>query len=366
MRVIQAIDVRWYNACAYFALSQALALKRLGHEVLLMADPGSPPAKKAREMGLALDDSLYFSSMNIARSLRIFRRIIREFRPDIIIAHRGESHLLGALAGRANRVPLVRFRGDIRLPKSDPFSKFLNQKLTGGIMVSTAKLKEKYISIYNLNGIPIDVIYPGLDLSPFSAEVDRAAVRAKYGIEPGELIVGIVGRLSPVKGHRFLLEAVSRVLPQYPNLVLLIAGEEAQISNGEILESASELGIQRIVLLGRVDNVEQLISAFNIGVVSSVGSEMICRVLLEYYAAGIAAVGTRVNQIEEIMNLSGAGMLVEPGDPDSLARAVLAFAADRESRMAHGLKGREWIEKNASYNSLGRNTELFLERVLNG
>lgn len=366
MRVIQAIDVRWYNACAYFALSQALALKRLGHEVLLMADPGSPPAKKAREMGLHIDDSLYFSSLNIARSLRKFGGIISKFKPDVIIAHRGESHLLGALAGRANKVPLVRFRGDVRLPKSDPFSKILNERLTSGIIVSTAKLKEKYISKYNLNGIPIEVVYPGLDLSPFSHGVDKAAVRANYGIEPGELVVGIVGRLSPVKGHRFLLEAISRVLPQYPNMVLMIAGEEAQISHREILESASELGIRRIVVLGRVENVEHLISAFDIGVVSSVGSEMICRVLLEYYAAGIAAVGTRVNQIEEIMNLSRAGMLVEPGDPDSLARAVLALAVDRETRMAHGLKGREWIEKNASFDSLGRNTELFLERVLNG
>jgi glycosyltransferase involved in cell wall biosynthesis len=334
MRIIQAIDVRWFNACAYFALSQALALKRLGHEVLLMADPGSPPAKKAREMGLAPDDSLNFSSMNIARSLRKFSAIIREFRPDIIIAHRGESHLLGALAGRANKVPLVRFRGDVRLPKSDPFSKILNEKLTGGIMVSTVKLKEKYISKYNLNGVPIDVIYPGLDLSPFSVGVDKAAVRAKYGIEPGELVVGIVGRLSPVKGHRFLLDAVSRVLPQYPSIVLLIAGEEAQISNREILESASDLGIRRIVLLGRVENIENLISAFDIGVVSSVGSEMICRVLLEYYAAGIAAVGTRVNQIEEIMNLSKAGMLVEPGDPWPAPSWRLPQTGNREWLMA--------------------------------
>ena len=162
MRVIQAIDVRWYNACAYFALSQALALKRLGHEVLIMADPGSPPAKKAREMGLALDNSLNFSSMNIPRSLGKFGGIIRKFKPDVIIAHRGESHLLGALAGWAKKVPLVRFRGDVRLPKSDPFSKILNERLTSGIIVSTTKLKEKYISKYNLNGIPVDVIYPGL------------------------------------------------------------------------------------------------------------------------------------------------------------------------------------------------------------
>jgi glycosyltransferase involved in cell wall biosynthesis len=366
MRIIQAIDVRWYNACAYFALTQALALEKMGHEVLLMADPGSPPAKKARELGLNLDDSVYFSSFNIAGSLIKFNRIIKIFRPDIIIAHRGESHLLGALAGRLNKVPLVRFRGDVRLPGSDPFSKALNEKLTGGIMVSTGKLKEKYLSKYNLNGIPIDVIYPGLDLSRFSTITNKQDAREKYNIDPDHLVVGIVGRLSPVKGHRFLLEAVGKVIPEIPSIKVIIAAEEAQIKKEDILKSACELGIDKISVLGRVENIEQLISVFDIGVISSVGSEMICRVLLEYYAAGVAAVGTRVNQIEEIMNLSGAGILVNPCDPKSMAEAILKFAVDENLRKIHGQKAREWIADNGSLDSLGKNTDKFLERVLNG
>jgi glycosyltransferase involved in cell wall biosynthesis len=366
MRVIQAIDVRWYNACAYFALTQALALQRMGHEVLLMADPGSPPANKALEMGLTLDESVYFSSFNIAGSLLKFKRIINNYRPDIILAHRGESHLLGALAGRINKVPVVRFRGDVRLPGSDPFSKILNEKLTRGIIVSTGKLKEMYISRYNLNGIPVDVIYPGLDLSRFAVNTDEIGLREKFDIDPDHFVIGIVGRLSPVKGHRFLLEAVGKVLPEFPNIKIIIAAEEAQINNREILDLASGIGIDNIVITGRVENIEQLISVFDIGVVSSIGSEMICRVLLEYYAAGIAAVGTRINQIEEIINISGAGILVEPGDPDSLAEAILKLARDESLRKTHGRKAREWIARNGSLDSLGKNTDKFLERVLNG
>ena len=71
MRVIQAIDVRWYNACADFALTQARALEKIGHDVLLMADPGSPPAKKAKELGLNLNEKVNFSSYNFAGSRRI-------------------------------------------------------------------------------------------------------------------------------------------------------------------------------------------------------------------------------------------------------------------------------------------------------
>lgn len=366
MRVIQAIDVRWYNACADFALTQARALEKIGHDVLLMADPGSPPAKKAKELGLNLNEKVNFSSYNFAGSLINLSKIVREFKPDAILAHRGESHLLGALAARINKMSVVRFRGDVRVPRSGIFSKTLNEKLTGGIAVSTEKLKNIYLSNYNLNGIPVEVIYPGIDLSRFSFKTPGSVIKEKLGIKPDEISVGIVGRLSPVKGHRFFLEAISKVLPETPNIKTVIVGEDAQIKKEEILRSAEKLGIEKIIIPGRVPNVEELISAFDIGVISSIGSEMICRVLLEYYAAGIAAVGTSVNQIEEIIGLSGAGLLVPPGDSTSLADAIKKYAMNENLRKTHGERARKWIEMKGSLENLGRVTETFLERVLNG
>jgi len=366
MRIIQAIDVRWFNACADFALTQALALQRAGHDVLLMANPGSPPAKKAKELGLDLSEKINFSSINIAGSLINLNKIVRQFRPDIILAHRGESHLLGALAARMNKIPMVRFRGDVRIPRSDIFSKTLNEKLTRGIAVSTIKLKNTYLSKYNLNGIPVEIIYPGIDLSLFSVKTPGSVLREKFGIAPDDIMVGIVGRLSPVKGHRFFLEAVSKVLPEIPNIKAVIAGENAQIKKEDIIKSARKLDIKNIIVLGRVPNVEELISAFDIGVVSSIGSEMICRVLLEYYAAGIAVVGTSINQIEEIMNMSGAGIMVLPANSDSMADAIGKFASDPGLRKIHGQRARKWMEMRGSIENLGRVTEIFLERVLNG
>jgi glycosyltransferase involved in cell wall biosynthesis len=93
---------------------------------------------------------------------------------------------------------------------------------------------------------------------------------------------------------------------------------------------------------------------------------MICRVLLEYYAAGIAAVGTRINQIEEIMGISGAGLLVPPGDPESMANAIKTLVLDEKMRKIHGERARRWVEMKGSLENLGKVTETFLERVLNG
>lgn len=366
MRIIQAIDVRWYNACADFAVTQALALQRSGHDVLLMADPGSPPANKAREMGLKLNEKVYFSSINIIGSLLRLNKIIKEFKPDLIMAHRGESHLLGALAGRINEVPLVRFRGDVRKPRPDIFSRWLNEKLTAGIAVSTGKLKDIYQGCYNLNGVPVEVIYPGIDPARFSSTISKPELRKKFGIAPDDFVVGIVGRLSPVKGHRFFLEAVSRIISEIPDIRIIIVGEDAQIKKEDIQRSAEKLGIGKITMLGRVPDLEKLVRTFDIGVVSSIGSEMICRVLLEYYAAGIAAVATSINQIEEIISLSGAGLLVPPGDSAAMASAIKILALDAKLRKIHGERARKWMEMRGSIEYLGRATEIFLERVLNG
>jgi glycosyltransferase involved in cell wall biosynthesis len=57
---------------------------------------------------------------------------------------------------------------------------------------------------------------------------------------------------------------------------------------------------------------------------------------------------------------------VEPGDPDSLAEAILKLARDENLRKTHGRKAREWIARNGSLDSLGKNTDKFLKRVLNG
>jgi glycosyltransferase involved in cell wall biosynthesis len=366
MRVMVAIDVRWYNACADFALTQALSLERIGHDVLVLADPGSPPARMALEYGLDLDDRVNFSSVNIIDSIYRLKSINREYRPDVAIAHRGESHLLTALAARKFGIPVVRFRGDVRRPRADIFSKYLNEKMTDAIAVSTELLKRDYMAMYRLNGIPVEVIYPGIDLSRFPVERSRQDLRRKFNIDPDEIAVGIVGRLSPVKGHKYFLEAVSRLVSEIPKLKVIVAGEDAQIKKENILHSAQRLGIENIIVLGRVQKVEELMAAFDIGVVASIGSEMICRVLLEYYASGIAVVGTAVNQAEEIMNISGAGITVPPRDPISMANAIRQFADDNTLRISHGKNARRWIELNGSIEMLGRNTERFLKRTLDG
>ncbi len=366
MKIIQIVDVRWYNACADFAIQQALGLSRLGHEVLLMANPGSPPATKARDAGLDVVEDVDFSSLNIIRSVRRLKGIADDFQADVIFAHRGESHLIGALASRKIRCPVARFRGDVRSPRGDPFSRILNEKMTHGIAVSTKRLKNEYESRFRLNGIPLTVIYPGIDDSGFQIARPRMELRSQFGLDPEKRLVGIVGRLSPVKGHHYFLRAAEMVSKKIPDIQFVIAGEDAQITALELEEYAESLGLPDLRFFGIVENIEDLISSFDIGVIASVGSEMICRVLMEYFAAGIGVVATRVNQLEELVSLSEAGLAVPPGDSRAMGEAILELIEDEGKREAMAATGRAWVKANRTLERLGQDSEAFLKQVLNG
>ena len=364
MRIIQIIDVRWYNAGADFAVIQAKALAGIGHDVLLMANPGSPPALKAREAGLDVFEKIDFAGLNILNSVAKLVRETRRFRPDVIFAHRGESHLVAALASRKTGCPVARFRGDVRPPRRGLFSRILNERLTGGIAVSTARLKDEYEKNYRLNGIPMQIIYPGIDASRFLTGRSKEELKAAFGLDPDALTVGIAGRLSPVKGHEIFIKAAGIVTERFPDAQFVIAGGDAQLSAMGLAEEAVKLGLGNIRFTGLINNIEELISLFDIGVVASIGSEMICRVLMEYFAARVAVVATDINQVSELMSLSGGGMVVPPGDSKSMAEAIIELCRDKRKRDDAAASGKSWVDNKRSLKHLALETEQFLGRVI--
>ncbi len=363
---MQIIDVRWYNACADFAVSQAVGLQRIGHELLLIANPGSPPALKARDFGLNVNDDINFSTSNLFRAVGRLKAAIREFKPDIVFAHRGESHLIGALAVRKTNIPLTRFRGDVRPPRSGIFSRYLNQKLTAGIAVSTAALKNRYEDTFDLDPGEIPVIYPAIDISRFEHFDNKAESKKTFGLHPDKPVVGIVGRFSPVKGHRYFLEAARIIALKRPDVQFVVAGPDAQLTAEDIKKEGHRIGLENLRLFGTLGNIDTMTACFDIGVIASTGSEMICRVLLEYFAAGAAAVGTAVNQIEELLQLSKAGICIPPADSEKMAEAVDGLLADDADRIRLARTGRQWVAENRSLEKLGQETELFLRGVING
>ncbi|HBC46188.1 MAG TPA: hypothetical protein DCZ43_04010 [candidate division Zixibacteria bacterium] len=364
MRIIQIIDLPWYNACAEFAVKQAKALQLLGHDVLLMANPGTLVVGKAREAGLNVSEEVNFKgTLRVFSAARRLKKIAGEFGADVIFTHRGESHFAAALAAKGAKYRIARFRGDVRPPRGNIFSRYLNTRLTDGVAVSTERLKIEYEKKFGTNRIPYRVIYPGLDGSRFKDKKPQEELKRKFGLKSDGPVVGIVGRLSRVKGHRYFIEAAKLVSIKIPQAQYVIAGEDVDGELAKLQVAASVLKVPNIRFIGRVENVEELISTLDIGVISSIGSEMISRVLLEYFAAGLPAVATSVNQISEIMLQSDGGILVPPADPVTMGNAIVELLNDQTKRLRLGGNGERWVAAR-SLEVFGRESEAFLREVL--
>ena len=368
LNILQLINVRWYNACAYYAITLSYALKRRGHKVIVAADPKSPPILEAQKLGLEVYEDLYLSHTSpgmIGYNIKRMADLIKRENVNIINAHRAEGHLVAALYRYIlkKKVPLIRTRGDTRPPRDNIFNRYLNDNLTDRIILTAETLRGSYLQNLRIKPEKVSKISVGIDEKFFYPRPPDQRWKKRLNIDEDDLVVGMVGRLSPVKGHKYFIQAAEFVIKKNPQVKFIIVGEDAQIKASELEEMVKESNMENnFRFVGRVDDIREIISVFDVGVVASVGSETICRVLLEYMAMGKPVVGTSVNAIPEVIQDGTNGFVVPPGDKEALGEAILHLLEDKEKRTNFGNAGRSSVEKDFSLEQFAKKTEqIYLE-----
>ena len=121
LRVLQVVNVRWFNATAWYGLFLSRLLKDAGHEVRVLGLAGTESFAKAEAMGLepeALDLNTA-NPLRIVPLLRACSALLRSFRPHVVNCHRGENFWMWRLLhSPENSFALVRTRGDQRPPRT--------------------------------------------------------------------------------------------------------------------------------------------------------------------------------------------------------------------------------------------------------
>jgi glycosyltransferase involved in cell wall biosynthesis len=363
LNVLQLINVRWYNACAYYAVTLSYALKKRGHRVIVAGDPKSPPIGEAQKLGLEVYEDLYLSHTSpgmIVYNIKRIADLVKQENIDIINAHRGEGHLVTALYRYIfkKKIPLVRTRGDTRPPKNNIFNRYLNNNLTDKIIVTAEVLRGGYLQDLKIESKKVSKISVGIDEKFFYPRSPDQSWKKRLNMDEDDLVVGMVGRLSPVKGHRYFIQAAEFVLKKIPQAKFIIAGQDAQIKASQLKETVRDSNMENnFSFVGGVNDIREIISIFDVGVVASTGSETICRVLLEYMAMGKPVVGTSVNAIPEVIQHGVNGFVVLPGDGEALGEAILQLLKDKEKRIDFGKAGRSSVEKDFSLEQFAKKTE---------
>ena len=218
-------------------------------------------------------------------------------------------------------------------------------------------------------GLPAErcrVIYNGLDLSAFDVQ-QRAGFAAPIpdGIEnplSGRVICA-VANAEPKKRLNILIQAYASVRQQHPDTSLWIVGDGKQ--KPELVNLAESLKIaNRVHFWGRRYDVPAILRYATMGVLSS-RIEGCANALLEYMAAGLPAVATRVGGNPELVVEDETGLLVPSGNPQALADAILYLLQRPDVARQYGIAGRHRVEQHFSMELMLSETEEVYLDLLN-
>ena len=256
------------------------------------------------------------------------RRVVRQIRDEdirLIHSHEFGMNFHGAVAAKIAGIPCVAtvhgrtYYGDNR---RRILAMRALRHLGATVVAVSADIRE--LLCERLGVRDVRVIANGIDLSTY--ENAGRLPRSTWGLPEDARIVGAVGNLYEVKGHRVLVEAVARSDRSDVHLVIAGRGEE----EAHLRRLAADRGIaDRVHLLGFRSDVPELLKTFDAYVLPSF-SEGQSLALMEAMAARSAIVATRVGGNPEIVREGQEGLLVPAGDPDALAAALGKLLGERE------------------------------------
>lgn len=193
-------------------------------------------------------------------------------------------------------------------------------------LIVVSRAIEQKIREEGRQGVPVSLIYNGVDLQRYNHQQPCCTLHDDYSIPEDSQIVGVVARLEAEKGHRTLVDAWPLVLSAQPRAWLLIVGEGSERNSLE--SQAASLGVaDRVVFTGRREDVPAVTAALDVAVLPSYREAQGLSVL-EAMALGRPVVASKVGGIPEMIEDGVSGLLVPPNDSESLAGAIVRLLSD--------------------------------------
>lgn len=298
------------------------------------ADMGYVAAKKGVPVTIIKELGRELSLRGDLRTLYLLWRLIRREQPDVVHTNTAKAGFVGRIAARLAGVPVVThtFHGHVFSgyfsPRKTQFFILLERlsaRLADRIIAPSAELKRQLVEQYHIcPADQISVIEVGLDLEPLTKVKDQTTLsdfRAQHNIPANAPLVGVVGRLVPIKNHDLFLQAAAQVHAQRPAVHFVLVGDGER--RAELTALTKSLGLAECVTFaGWATDVLPVYRALDVLVLSSRNEGMPISVI-EAMAAGVPVVSTCVGGVPDLIPEPRFGALVPPDDPKAMTVAIL-------------------------------------------
>jgi glycosyltransferase involved in cell wall biosynthesis len=313
------------------------------------------------------------------------KKLIKDYKPDIVHTHAAKSGAIGRLAASACNVPVIvhTFHGHVfhsyfGKAKTNAFiqiERYLARKSSGIIAISDIQ-KQELGDTYKICPMEkIKVIPLGLDLDKFQeqTEIKRAAFRSKYLIEDDEIAIGIIGRIVPIKNHSLFVAAIARLKNQsHQKLRFVIVGDGDMRAQTEIELAAAQIDYAyfpsenraaQAICTSWLTEMDVVFAGLDIIALTS-HNEGTPVSLIEAQAASKPVVSTNVGGVADVVLRNQTGFITPPGDIEAFAEALLQLSENENKRQEFGLAGQYYVKERFSYQRLVRDMSGYYEGLM--
>ncbi len=319
------------------------------------------------EMGRSVDPRKDFIAY------KKMKKLIAEFKPDIVHSHSAKPGAIGRMAAKAMKVPIIvhTYHGHVFHSYFHPLKtkifinieRKLGKKTDAIVAISQQQKKELTVDFNIAPEYKINVIPLGLDLDKFQIDREgkRNTFRSSFGIKDDEVVLTITGRLVPIKNHVLFLEGVKHLLQnsRQPIKAFIVGDGETRAL---LEDKARELNIgfttekdtthdKPLVFTSWRSDIDYINAGSDIVVLTSF-NEGTPVSLIEAQAAGKPVVSTRVGGIEDVVRDNETGLLSDISDTATFSGNLLKMTENEELRCKFGAAGEEYVTTRYSYRRL--------------
>lgn len=347
---------------------------------------GSPLSEEAHsgfildKIGVTYEELPEMSrAVNPLQDLRAFlkiRRIIREFRPDIVHTHAAKAGLLGRLAARMEGVPVIVhtyhghvFSGYFGAFKSGlikSVERWLAHRSDAIVTISQEQFRD-IVEVHRICAHNRAHIIPlGFDLSRFATdqETKRKKFRQQFDIPSDALTVGIVGRFAPVKNHGLFFESIRLLMSEGIAFKAVVIGDGHDADHWKqwvkthLGERASD-----VIFTSWIQDMDEAMAGLDCVVLTSL-NEGTPVSLIEAQAASRPVVTTPVGGVRDCMVDGMSGVVSSSMEAVDVAAALRPLLLDAEMRQRMGEAGRQFVMERFSHERLVRDMQVLYDALL--
>ncbi|MBF0351391.1 MAG: glycosyltransferase family 4 protein [SAR324 cluster bacterium] len=364
MNILIGSNVHWWNAEAAYAAVTAELLQQHGHRVWILTRPNTANAIELKKRNLSILTHIELNTINPFRLIQSYYQLkyfIQDHDIDVVNPHRSEGLFLYVLLlWRLRSFRLIRTRGTTRRVRANWLNNKLHQEWIHAHVVAGQVIAQRLLDSVPVSPEKVHVIYypsrqPRLPVCSTPSQYNH-----EFGISSEAIILGIVGRLSPLKGHSLLFQALKFLLSRYPKLILAVIYKHPDNHPRLValkLEAKASGVSDAIRWIGLRDDILALMEWVNLGIVSSIDSEVICRVAVEFFSVGTPVVAFPTGCLPELIQHGTTGYLAKNHTPEALADVIEEAISGAVPLATLGRNARNVAETNLHPN-------IFLKKTL--